>query len=335
MNSVNVRIWVDVMWWEGSFDVMVPPTLKFIRDNPEIDVTIFWNSEKVQEIFSSQLNIWSEIVRIHWTQNDILDNDKRNPLRLLANGKNSSIYKWILSVKSWEIDGFLSRWNTWAYVAAAKRELWNKETPAALSIWMPRLDLNDRSNIPNDVLCMDVWAEMDTTVEKLVSNAELGVSYLRDVKWIENPRVWLMNVGEESYKWDKAYRDSHKPLKERYWEDFVWNIETNKINTSLKADLIVSWWMLWNGVLKWAEWTSETLRTVIRNSAFNNKLKMILWSHVYFMMRNGLGRFHPDNRPDGTLHGVNGKIVKVHGSASSDAVYKGLENMVSDIQKQN
>jgi len=322
------------MWWEWSLNVMVPPTLKFIRNHPEIDVTIYWNADKIEQIFASQLNIWTQAVNIRSSQNDILDSDKTNPLRLLARWKESSIVQGIAGVESWELDGFLSRWNTWAYVMAAIRALWIEGVSPALSIWMPRLDVNDRSNMPSDVLCMDVWAEMDATKEKLMSNAALWVRYLQTAKWIEFPKVWLMNIWEEAYKGDKAYREAYKLLEELYWDLFVWNVETNVLNTSLKADLIVSWWFLGNWVLKGAEWTWQTLRTAIKQWAFNNSFKIATGVHVYLMMKHRLWRFHPDNRPDWTLHGVNWKIVKVHGWASGKAVYRWLENMVSDIRAQ-
>jgi len=314
------------MWGDFWAEIMVPAIIDFTKIHPDVGINIYGDRETIEDAIFSTFKMSSSVLWIIWTQNDILDNDTENPLRLLAKWKESSIMKWTQSVASWENDGFLTRGNTWALIMAAKRnvglitEWWS----TALSVWIPKIEWRD-------ALLMDVWAEVDTTLEHLIENARMGDEYLQRDHGIEQPKIALMNLGKEKYKWDKAYREAHKELSGIYGERFIWNIEPNTLTLPWQADLYVSWWKMWNTIIKSMEWTFTTITNEIKEAAFWNKFDKIVNAYAWWKIKKKLRRYNPDNRPDGTIHGINGKVVKVHGSAPRKAVVNWLVRMVSDI----
>ena len=333
MNWNRIRIWVDLMWGTNSFEATVPAVNKFAENHPDVDVVVYWVSSALACI------TWWNVDCIE-TKNDIVDEKDEwwdiNPLRLIAKWKESAIVQGINAVSDGINMAFLSRWNTGALVAYAKRKLWVDDKYAALSCWIPRTDLSDIRTIPSDVLFMDVWAEFDTNVDKLMNNVRLGVEYLRDFKWVSDPKISLLNAGSEAYKWDKAYRDAYKALTDwEYSDTFLWNIEPNRLLLDTSPDVIIAGWMIWNVVLKWIEWTFETTTSLIRKSAFSNIPEKIFWAYQWFQIKRGLWRFNPNNRPDGRLHGLRKwvDVVKVHGDGKPKAVLNGLERTLDDLRK--
>lgn len=317
------------MWGDNGVDVMLPAVTRFADVHSDVNVYAYGRVDAISQI------IWWNITGVA-TENDIVDEKKKwwdiNPLRLLVKWRKSSLVRGITDVKSGLSDWFVTRWNTGALIAGAKRELWVEDTFAALSCWLPRVDLSNPGIIPSDVLFMDVWAEVDTSVKKIVNNTRLGVRYLQWLRWVKMPKIRLLNMWSESYKWDSAYRESFTALGDIYWDQFLWNIESDWLLTDIDHDLIVSGGMLWNVALKWLEGTFQTTTQLIKQKAFSSWWQKLLWAYTGFQIKKWLWRFNPDNRPDGVIHWLNGHVVKIHGWAWEKAVFNGLVKTVDDIE---
>lgn len=317
------------MGWDNWPEVMVPAVMTFLRFHQDTTIALYWNREKILDVLKWQFIPNVSRLEIIDSQDDIPDNGTGNPLRHLAKGEKSSIMQWIRWVKDGVLAGFMSRWNTGAFIVGARRELGEKDKSLALSAWFPREE-NE-----SDLLVMDVWAEVDTTLAHITRNTELWIDYLK-LHWIISPRIALLNIGKEPYKWDKAYTDAHKKLKEVYGESFLWNIEPNSL-VSLEdpiiheVDLVVSGGTLWNSVLKTAEGAFVRVKNGIKDAAFGNPFDAFFNMRAGMQIRSKLGHLHPDNRPDGIIHGINWDVRKIHGGWSEQAVVNGLIRMRTDM----
>lgn len=324
-----MRVWIDVMGGEEWVDVMLPAIKRVSKNHPDVEFVVFWNVRVIYDILSSCENV--EVIP---TENDITDDVKfdseRGLLKWVIRSKESAIVQWVKSLREWKLDVMVSRGNTWAYLWYAKNVLKQEWTFAALSCWLPRVDIDDIRFIPKDVLMMDVWAEVDTTTDKLINNTHLGIEYLRRTKWIIEPKFTLLNIWTELYKGDKAYRDAHKEFVENNfgWK-FIWNQESDTLLTEIAPDLIISGWMVWNIALKWLEGTFRATTELIKRRAFETFPQKVLWAYTWYQIKKWLWRFDPNNRSDWKMHGIDNwewwEIIKVHWWAN----VKGVVNAIS------
>jgi len=323
------------MWWDGWPDIMIPAVDMFRKKNPSVSVVVYWNSDAIHKIIRPKKwflsRLWNQrfdTLDLVETNHDIVDEKSEgwdlNPMRLISgNGQKSSIVQWVKAVKSNDIDWFLTRWNSWALALTSMRELWEKGKSGALSVWVPR-------RWAKDVFMLDVWAYPDAQLEHILRNAELGISHLQWL-WIEEPKIWLLNVWTEEYKWKKDYRNAHRSLHEKYWDSFLWNFEPWDVFNRSDADLIVVWWHEWNIWLKTAEATGVLYSDVIKNTLFPTFLQKITRLRAWLLLKKNFWHYSPDNRPDGTMLWIDGTIVKVHGSAWIIPSAIWMQRMTQDI----
>lgn len=334
---MNLKLGIDLMWGTWWPDVMIPAVEELLWLHPEVRFQVYGNAE----------NIWNCLIEnskvdFIGTEADITD-DLRFPtksklLRCLVQSRKSSIIQMVDAISEWDLDAIIGRWNTWAYMWYAMNKMkidWEDVFPA-LSCWLPRVDIENPWREQKDVLFMDVWATFDTTVEKLMNNAYLWIEMLTKSWDISKPCLALLNAGGEEYKWDKAYVEWYKALKNEYWDRFLWNIEPNALVSDLRPDLIVTWWMVWNTALKSMEWMFAVTSGIIKETVFWNPIKRVLWAYTWRQLKKWLGRFDPNLRWDGILHGIevpnNWMVVKAHGDATVKWVVNACTRTIENLK---
>jgi len=325
------------MWGVWGSDVMIPAITKISQMHSDVQFVVYWSDARIQELLWQLDNI--DVVTTQWDiTDDVKFETEKDLLRWIANWKQSSIVQWVKSVKQWVIDIMVSRGNTWVYVWYAKNALKQDGSFAALSCWIPRTDMSNLRYTPWDALLMDVWAEIDTTTQKLVNNARLWIQYIQSTLGIEKPKFTLLNIWSEPYKWDKAYRDWYKEfVEDDFWWEFLWNQESDSLLVNVEPDLIVAGWMVWNIALKSMEGTFLSTLELIRRKAYRNPIEKWLGLYTWFQMKKGLWRFNPNNRPDWKLHWISSntwwEIYKAHGWADVTGVINAIDRAIKNRKK--
>ena len=105
-------------------------------------------------------------------------------------------------------------------------------------------------------LLLDVGATTRCTAEDLLQFALMGHAYARGVSKVEQPRVALLNMGQEATKGGEVLTAAYRQLQRHPSLDFVGNVEGNDLTTG-KADVIVCEGLLGNVVLKLLEGVAE------------------------------------------------------------------------------
>ena len=233
--------------------------------------------------------------------------------------KTSSMSLAIAAVKAGDAGAAVSAGNTGALMAMAKvalRTMPGVDRPA-LAALLPTLGAND-------VVMLDLGANTECDARNLVQFAVMGAAYARIAFDLERPRVRLMNIGTEEMKGTEEIRDAAAILRATSlpmaFEGFT---EGDKIGSG-DADVIVCDGFSGNVALKTAEGTARFVTDLLRRaftSSVRSKIGFLISKPAMHLLKHHLD---PINHNGAVFMGLNGVVVKSHGSADE----KGVANAV-------
>jgi glycerol-3-phosphate acyltransferase PlsX len=190
-----------------------------------------------------------------------------SPVKSIASSPNSSIVKGFDLLAEGKIDGFCSAGNSGSMLVGA-----------VMKIGLLREDLRPclLSILPNlagqDGILLDVGANADCKPENLLDFAILGSTYAEVHLKIADPKVGLINIGEEPEKGNQLSIASHKLMAEYKKITFVGNLEGRELFDG-KADVAVCSGFVGNVVLKLAEKFYElAMRKGLKDDPFYSKM---------------------------------------------------------------
>jgi len=192
-----------------------------------------------------------------------------SPTKAIQTKPDSAIVKGITDLAQGVTDAFVSAGNTGAvYVAGVQivGRIEGVQRPALIS-YLPRWDKHPG-------ILIDVGANADVRPEHLLEFARLGSVYVNVILDVENPKVGLLNIGEEEGKGNQLVQGAYKLLKQAEDINFVGNIEGRYLFSD-KADVVVCSGFVGNVLLKSLESLVETL---IKECPESGKLNQFLWS---------------------------------------------------------
>jgi len=247
---------------------------------------------------------------------DMISGDEK-PTQAIRRAKTTSMGRAIAAVKAKEADAVVSGGNTGALMAMSKlalRTLPGIDRPALAGL-MPTLG-------DTDAVMLDLGANAESDVNNLVQFALMGSAYARVVLELEAPRVRLLNIGSEEQKGTGDLKEAAALLKaaaDSLGMQFDGFIEGNQISRG-DVDVIVTDGFSGNIALKTMEGTARYIGDLIRR-AFANSIR----SKVGFAISRPatqLLKHHldPNNHNGGVFLGLNGLVVKSHGSANEIGV---------------
>ena len=240
-----------------------------------------------------------------------------HPTETMKTKPNSSMAVGAKLVKAGEAHAFVSAGNTGAMVVNSIFGMGRIKGVSRPTLTAP---------LPNDkggfTFLADVGAFVDSKPQHIFEFAILSKILIENVYGIENPRVGILNVGEEESKGYKLTSDASKLLKDSQL-NFIGNVEGNDIFKST-ADLVVCDGFIGNIILKFAESIIPFLKSTFKNYAdlgLTNKLKIGM---VKGPLKEALKNANADNLGGLPLLGVDGISIIGHGSSSPLAI----KNMV-------
>lgn len=240
-----------------------------------------------------------------------------HPMTALRQKRRSSIAVGIELVRDGRAGAFVSAGNTGAVMAAATLTLGRQpgiERPALGTIFPGRA---------GPVLILDVGASADARPEFLAQYAVLGRDYTRDVLGISEPRIGLLNIGEEAEKGSKLAREAYALLQALPEIRFIGNVEGKDLTRNV-ADVIVTDGFTGNVALKTAEGVAEFITGELR-SALTSRLHYKLAALVLRPALAGLrARIDYASYGGAPLLGLNGVVRVLHGRSDARAVAIGI-----------
>ena len=169
---------------------------------------------------------------------------------------------------------------------------------------------------------LDVGANADVKPEMLVQFAHMGVAYARTILGVDDPRIGLLNIGEEETKGSLLAQEAFG-LMSATVPGFVGNVEGRDVPAGT-VDVIVTDGFTGNVTLKVMEGLASMLFGEVKAALSDGIVNKLAASVVAPSLRRMKDRLDPDAYGGAPLLGVNGVCIIGHGSASSRAVANGI-----------
>ena len=250
---------------------------------------------------------------------DVVAGDEK-PSRALRRAKTTSMGLAVDAVKRGEAGAAVSAGNTGALMAISKlalRTMPGLDRPA-LAALLPTLT-------DDDVIMLDLGANRECDARNLVQFAIMGAAYSRIVTGRERPRVRLLNIGTEETKGTEDIQEAANRLRAATGlaMDFEGFVEAVKINRG-QCDVVVCDGFSGNIALKAIEGAARFVTDLLKqafSSSIRSKVGFLVSRPATELLKHHLD---PNNHNGAVFLGLNGVVVKSHGSANA----KGVANAV-------
>ena len=303
------NIVVDAMGGDNAPDEIV---LGAIQAAPLVQSNIILVGQRdvVQKSLTKQIGgpIPTNILVYHASQ--VIEMGEK-PLDAYRKKKDSSMLVGCRLVKEGKAKAFVSAGSTGA-ASATSLLTWRQ----VHGIHRPAIG-SQLPNMHGGFLMLDSGASPDVDPEHLVEFAIIGRAYAERVMGRKNPKVHLINIGEEEGKGNAFAKQAHKLLAQHEW--FAGNIEGKDMFNS-PCDVVVCEAFVGNTVLKTAEGVAEMFAKMIKAGVPTNKLMQTMYWPLKKVMKPI--RKHMDYAEVGgsPLLGLNGTCIIAHGRSNAKAM---------------
>ena len=311
------RIAIDAMGGDTGPAVMIAGAALAYERRDDLSFLLFGEESAIRPELARHpaLAEVSEVVHC----DDVISGDDK-PSQAIRRAKTSSMGLAIAAVKEGEAQAMVSGGNTGAMMAMSKlalRTMPGIDRPA-LAALLPTLG-------ENDLVMLDLGANTECDVNNLVQFAVMGAAYARVVLELERPRVQLLNIGTEELKGTDELKDAAAILRgsQHLHMRFDGFIEGDKISRG-DVDVVVTDGFSGNIALKSLEGTARFVTDLLRRaftSSVRSKIGFLISRPATELLRHHLD---PNNHNGAVFLGLNGLVVKSHGSATD----KGVANAI-------
>lgn len=317
-----MRIALDAMGGDHAPGPIVAGAVQAVQAEPDLTVVLVGDQAQVEPLLP-QGPERSRLELFHCTQ--VVTMNER-PVEALRRKPDSSIIRcWGLLVQQ-KVQGIVSAGNTGAMVAGGhftRRILPGVHRPGIAAV------------IPTEkgpLVLMDVGANLNSRPEWLYQYGIMGSVYARHILGVENPRVGLLNVGEEEEKGDDLTKGAfalfkNSPLKER----FKGNVEGREIHEG-PADVVVCDGFVGNVVLKYGEGAFSHFMKVLQQEVIPQLSAER--ENATRAMKGLMVKYDYATYGGAPLLGIDGACIICHGSSGERAIKNALK-VAASYARQN
>ncbi len=306
---------VDAMGGDRGPAAVVAGLVASARRDPNIDFILHGDESVLRPMVDRHGEVAAR-VQIRHAPRVVTMSDK--PSQVMRHGDGTSMWSAIESVKQGEAKVAVSCGNTGALMAVAMirlRKLPGVNRPAIACLWPSR-------NPGGFNVMLDVGADIKAEPEDLLQYATMGAAYARNGLDLARPRVGLLNVGTEEHKGRAELKIAHDRMtaaQDAAGFEFVGFVEGGDIPSS-RVDVIVTDGFTGNIALKTGEGTAKLVSELLREAFSASLLSRFAALLALGSLKRLQKRIDPRRVNGGVFLGLNGTVVKSHGSADETGV---------------
>jgi glycerol-3-phosphate acyltransferase PlsX len=243
----------------------------------------------------------------------------------LRNKKDSSMRRALEAVRDGTAQACVSAGNTGALMALARyivKMIPGIDRPAIITA------------IPTETghtLMLDLGANVDCDSEALFQFGIMGSVLSQAVDQVPQPRVGLLNIGEEEIKGNDQVKQASHLLQNSPFINYIGFIEGNDIFAG-KCDVVVTDGFTGNNVLKASEGIVRLLAFKLRAVFQRNWLNKLVGLLILPILKSFKREIDPDQYNGATLIGLKGIVIKSHGAASVQATVCAIEEAIKEVE---
>jgi glycerol-3-phosphate acyltransferase PlsX len=294
-----------------------------LRSEPQLRIALVGKADVLQPLIAAQAHEFGARLQVRDAA-EVVTMDER-PQDALRKKKNSSMRIAINMVKSGEAQACVSAGNTGALMATARfvlKTLPGIDRPAILS----RIPAHH-----GHTLMLDLGANADCLPEHLLQFAVMGSVVAQDLHGDARPRVGLLNIGEEDIKGNDIVQQAHKLLGASKL-NYVGFVEGNDIFSG-EVDVIVTDGFTGNVALKTMEGAAKMIFGTLKTEYSRNLARKLSALASMPVLKAIKKRFDPSEHNGASMVGLNGVVIKSHGSADAYSFGNALRVGLIEAQK--
>lgn len=309
--TTAVTIAIDAMGGDFGPPVTIPAAIDVLRNNASVHLILVGDEATLKTALREHQYDASRLTVQHASQSVAMD---ELPSQALRTKKDSSMRVAIDLVKEGTANACVSAGNTGALMATARfvlKTLPGVDRPAIISA-LPTYHADKVVRI------LDLGANVDSSAENLVQFAVMGSVLAKRVGNISNPKVCLLNIGEEEIKGNEQVKQTAQLLTMHNIVNYAGFIEGDRMFYG-DADVVVCDGFIGNIVLKNTEGVAVLIKTIMKDAFMRNWLTKLLGMLIKPVMKSFANRIDPGCYNGATLIGLQGTVIKSHGSAKVSA----------------
>lgn len=307
--------------------VTVPAALQALASNPALNIKLVGNPSDIQP----HLNQCDSTIleRLQLIPAELMVANDAKPSQAIRNSRGTSMRIALELLKEGEAQACVSAGNTGALMGLAK-------------MMLKPLDGIDRpalvTALPNqkggETLLLDLGANVECDSDMLVQFAVMGAVMAEEILQINNPRVALLNIGEEETKGLDNIQAAAAILRNVQQINYIGYLEGNDLLTG-ETDVLVCDGFVGNVTLK----TLEGVVRVFLSLLSSGKRKRLWWMKlISYWFKKSLskrfGHLNPDRYNGACLLGLRSSVIKSHGAANQQAFTVAIEQAVQAVERQ-
>lgn len=298
----------------------VEGAIQAVEENDSLHIVLLGPEELVAEELNKH-EYEGDRISIH-NAPEIIGMDE-SPAQAVKSKRDSSIVVGLGMQKAGKCDGFVSAGNTGALLAASTFILGKLEgvTRPTIGATFP--------TIKGFRLLMDVGANLEMRPEMYYQFAKMGAIYASEIMKINDPKIGLINIGEEKEKGTEVVKEAYELLEPL--PGFVGNIEGGDIFDA-NADVYVCDGFVGNVLLKFGESIPNAVKKIIGSYLEKEAERGKPQSPPTKLLQSSLSMFNPENVGGVPFLGVDGVSMVGHGGSSALAVKNMIFNAVKCVE---
>jgi glycerol-3-phosphate acyltransferase PlsX len=307
----------------------VPASLQALASNLQLYLLLVGNPDTITPLLANASPAILDRLQVVPAGNVIASDAK--PSQAIRASRGTSMRIALELIKQGDAQACVSAGNTGALMGLAKmliKPLDNIERPALMTV------------IPNQLrsktVVLDLGANVECDSTMLVQFAVMGAVMAEEVIGISQPRVALLNIGEEETKGLDNIREAAVILRNTPAINYIGYLEGNDLLTG-KTDVMVCDGFVGNVTLKTMEGVIRVFLSLLKSSGDGGKQAWwlrLLGRWLQKRVAKRFGHLNPDQYNGACLLGLRGTVIKSHGAANQRAFAAAIEQAVQAVQRQ-
>ena len=313
------NIALDAMGGDNAPAEMIKGAMDTIAKEPLMKVFLVGREDVIQKELANYQYNKEQIEVVNATE---VIETAESPVNAIRRKKDSSIVVGMKMVKEGKADAFVSAGSSGAILVGGQvliGRIKGVERPPLAPL------------IPTEkgvTLLIDCGANVDARPSHLVQFAKMGSIYMEHVLGIKNPIVEIVNIGAEEEKGNALVKETFPLLKEEKGIHFIGSVEAREIPHG-QADVVVCEAFAGNIILKLYEGVGAVLIQKVKEGMMTTLRSKIGALLIKPALKATLKTFDASEYGGAPLLGLNGLVVKTHGSAKAKEVSNTLTQCVT------
>ena len=316
---------LDAMGGDQAPDAIVAGAIAALRCFEDIRVILTGPQSRLEALLAGAEDIRDRVEIL--PADDVIQMDE-SPMLAVRQKVNSSMVQAMLAVREGRAGAVVSAGNTGALLAGGMLRIGRIpgiERPALAPV-IP--------GVKKPFLLIDAGANVDCQPRYLVQFGLMGSVYMRSVMDVERPAVGLVNIGAEAEKGNKLTKETYQLMQAQTSYYFAGNAEARDIPTG-DFDVVVADGFDGNIILKYTEGIVGAMMGMLKSYLSTSKVSKVGAALARPAFRKFKRSMDYNAYGGAPLLGVEGAVVKAHGSSGEQAIMNALrqarEMLVGDV----